>query len=320
MKMSTAAFARSVQARHWQSVIDDVYVPLEFRSGTGKTGFDAELEMHGLDGLEFSRLRADPHAVVRSTSAIGRGGDEVVFVMLPRAGSLCIEQDGRTASLRPGDLASYDASRPCLIESRERFDLTITRLPVSLFRSTGFPVPPPSCTAVRIDRESPVGSLASRYLVQLGDLSRQRDRLGMRATTVSLISTALGGLADDSPKLAREGLRLRAQGVVRDRLGDPALDPAHLAAALYVSLRTLQLAFADVGLSPARFILATRVDRAAHLLADPALAQRSVTEIAFAVGFDDSSQFSRAFKARHGCSPREYRMRECASRDALYDK
>ncbi|MDN5914989.1 MAG: helix-turn-helix domain-containing protein [Pseudonocardia sp.] len=316
--MSTAGLARPGQARHWQSVISDVYVPLEFRPRTGEAGFEAELEMHGLDGFEFSRLRADPHAVVRSAGAIDRGADGFVFVMLPRAGELAVEQDGRAARLRPGDLASYDASRPCLIESREPFDLTIAKLAVGAFRSAGFPAPSSSCTAVRIDRDSAIGSLVSGYLVQLSDLSRRRDVLGVGTTTVSLLSTTFADLG--GPVERREALRRRAEGIVSDRLGDPALDPGRLAAALHVSLRTLQLAFSDVGLSPARFILDMRLNRAATLLADRGHTGRSVTEIAFTAGFGDSSQFSRAFKARLGCSPREYRLREYANPGAPSDR
>ncbi|MBW0101090.1 helix-turn-helix domain-containing protein [Pseudonocardia sp. KRD291] len=318
MKMSTADVARPGRARHWQSVISDVYVPLEFRPRTGGAGFEAELEVNALDGVEFSRLRADPHAVVRSAGAIDRGAGAFVFVMLPRAGELVVEQDGRTARLRPGDLASYDTSRPCRIESGEPFDLTIAKLAVGAFRTAGFPAPPTSCTAVRVDRDSAIGSLASSYLVQLSELSRRRNDLGVGATTVSLLSTTFADLGGTLER--REALRRRAEGIVSDRLGDPALDPGRLAAALHVSLRTLQLAFSEVGQSPARFILDMRLGRAATLLADRGQAGRSVTEIAFTAGFGDSSQFSRAFKARLGCSPREYRLREYTNPGALRDR
>jgi AraC-like DNA-binding protein len=43
------------------------------------------------------------------------------------------------------------------------------------------------------------------------------------------------------------------------------------------------------------------------MLADPRQAGRSVTDIAFTVGFKDSSHFSRAFKDRYGVGPRGYR-------------
>lgn len=36
-------------------------------------------------------------------------------------------------------------------------------------------------------------------------------------------------------------------------------------------------------------------------LTDPAMCNRSITDIAFAAGFNDLSQFSRAYRARYGC-------------------
>ena len=50
-----------------------------------------------------------------------------------------------------------------------------------------------------------------------------------------------------------------------------------------------------------------RVNRAARLLAAPETADRSVTDIAFACGFKDSSHFGRVFAARKGAAPARWR-------------
>lgn len=313
MRVSTLAVPPHHQARHWQSVISDVYVPLEFRPA-GRGGFQAELEVHRVDGLEVSTLRADPHAVVRAPE--GTAADATHFVMLPRAGELVVEQDGRTAHLRPGDLASYDASRACVIASREPFDLTIVKVAAARFRRAGVPQPPRWASAVRIDRESPVGSLAAPYLLRLAELGREHERLGLGPTTVGLLASALAAVGSE-PGTGRDVLRMRSEQLIQARLGDPSLDPSRMAAALHVSIRTLQTVFAEVGTSPARFLLAARLDRAAELLTGPDAAARTVTEVAHAVGITDTSQFSRSFKARHGCAPREFRLRESATRPAL---
>jgi transcriptional regulator GlxA family with amidase domain len=52
-----------------------------------------------------------------------------------------------------------------------------------------------------------------------------------------------------------------------------------------------------------------RVNRAARLLAAPEAADRSVTDIAFACGFKDSSHFGRVFAARMGTAPARWRKR-----------
>ncbi|ALE83009.1 cupin domain-containing protein [Pseudonocardia sp. HH130629-09] len=216
MRIDTTSLEPHRQARHWQSVISDVYVPLEFRPHT--TGsFAAGLEVHRVDDLEVSTLRADPHAVVRAPDRDAA----TIFVMPPRSGALHVEQDGRTALLQPGDLASYDASRACLIESREPFDLTVLKVPGERFRTAGFAVPPTWSTAVRIGAESPVGSLAAPYVQRLAELGRAHDRIGVRASTIALLAAALGSAGED-PRDARAVLRAGATAVLRDRLGDPS--------------------------------------------------------------------------------------------------
>ncbi len=52
-----------------------------------------------------------------------------------------------------------------------------------------------------------------------------------------------------------------------------------------------------------------RLDRCREELEDRRQRARSITEIAFRWGFNDSAHFSRVFKARFGMSPRAVRRR-----------
>ena len=57
-------------------------------------------------------------------------------------------------------------------------------------------------------------------------------------------------------------------------------------------------------MSPAEYLSAVRVERAAHLLAH---SDASITAIAHATGFASSQYFATVFRRARGCSPREYR-------------
>ena len=59
------------------------------------------------------------------------------------------------------------------------------------------------------------------------------------------------------------------------------------------------------GVTPHQWLLRARLNEAAQLLAT---SRRSVTDIAFDVGFDDLSNFMRSFRAEFGLSPRRYRL------------
>jgi AraC family transcriptional regulator len=66
----------------------------------------------------------------------------------------------------------------------------------------------------------------------------------------------------------------------------------------------LRLFKRETGVTPYRFLLQTRLRRAIELLRDTA---RPITEIAYAVGFGDLSNFINAFRREVGVSPRAYR-------------
>lgn len=97
----------------------------------------------------------------------------------------------------------------------------------------------------------------------------------------------------------------RAIRYIDAHLAEPALSPTTIAAGLGMSLRYLHLLFED-GASVGATILGRRLERCHAALRDDA-DHRSISEIAFAWGFNDAAHFSRTFRARFGVSPRELR-------------
>jgi AraC-like DNA-binding protein len=86
------------------------------------------------------------------------------------------------------------------------------------------------------------------------------------------------------------------------RLCDPGLNTAAIADGIGMSDRGVQKAFLrEVGQTPMAFIVDHRLARAAEMLARAD--GRSVTEIAFDVGFNDSASFSRCFRRRYDVMP-----------------
>jgi AraC family transcriptional regulator len=81
---------------------------------------------------------------------------------------------------------------------------------------------------------------------------------------------------------------------------------ADLAAPLRLQPTSFCRAFKQsTGLSPHRYLLEHRVNRAKEMMKDR---KRTLTEIALDCGFSSSSQFSIVFKRITGVSPRNYRL------------
>ena len=70
------------------------------------------------------------------------------------------------------------------------------------------------------------------------------------------------------------------------------------------SVRTLQRRLAQFGLSYANLVQQARFDVAAEMLKDPGLKS---LDIAFSLGYENPSNFARAFRQIAGVSPQEYR-------------
>lgn len=92
--------------------------------------------------------------------------------------------------------------------------------------------------------------------------------------------------------------------MIHERYADP-LTLASLAKHAGMSISRFSCVFREaLGTSPLEYVTDQRMREARRLLREPG---RCVSEVAYAVGFQDSNYFSRAFKQHHGMSPREFR-------------
>jgi AraC family transcriptional regulator len=79
----------------------------------------------------------------------------------------------------------------------------------------------------------------------------------------------------------------------------------------------LRLFSSVLGVTPHQYLIRSRLRRAARLLADDV---RSITDIAFEVGFGDLSNFVRTFHRAAGVSPRIFRQAAKGDRKILQDR
>jgi AraC family transcriptional regulator, positive regulator of tynA and feaB len=121
----------------------------------------------------------------------------------------------------------------------------------------------------------------------------------------SVPSDAAGARAPAPLKKIRE--------VMRHNLSDPDLDCARIAAEVGLSVRQVHAVFSTSGKTLMRHIWEERLDRIAAELANPAIAYKPVSAIAFDWGFNEAAHFSRQFRARFGMPPSKYREQQLAS-------
>ncbi|MFD4358061.1 helix-turn-helix domain-containing protein [Nocardia sp. NPDC058518] len=128
------------------------------------------------------------------------------------------------------------------------------------------------------------------------------------ARTMELLNLALH--TPSTPEQSHSAaLAHAARSYVAEHSSDPRLTPDSVAAHLGCSRRKLEYSLRSIGASaPARLIADTRAERAYRRLTDPH-ESASISDIAYASGFDALSTFHRTFDRRFGESPTEVRQR-----------
>jgi AraC-like DNA-binding protein len=121
-------------------------------------------------------------------------------------------------------------------------------------------------------------------------------------------------LEDREEGSAVEFRRAQIKTFIQENYAKPGLSTEDIANHLGVTPRYVQIALASEGLTPSEYLKVCRLQAARRLLSSTALADRSITEIAFECGFTSSAHFSTEFRKCFGASPRSFRRSATASR------
>ena len=234
------------------------------------------------------------------------------------AGMRQYRQAGKVAVLKKGDTTLIDSAVPWSSECAgdcTRLYLRVPRLDVES-RLRAVPIP----FASRI----PGRGLGAALFHMATSLHQQADALTQEQASaaidayLSLLSACLGGPAAVPAGEPHSAQFLhRAEKYIEDHLPDATLSPSTIAAALGISVRHLHRVFSCRDATVADWIRAQRLQRCWQDLSNPRLREKSITEIAFFWGFNDSAHFSHAFKHHFGVCPRSFRSRTSVSRTNL---
>jgi AraC-like DNA-binding protein len=164
-------------------------------------------------------------------------------------------------------------------------------------------------TARRIDGAAGVGALAAPFFRRLwsgldGGAGAGHDDV---ADSIVALVRALHPAAHAPAYLPGGALLAQIKAYVDEHLGDPALGPAAIARAHFISTRYLHKLFAGEGVSVSDWVRHRRLEACRRDLLDPALAHETIARIARRWALANPAHFSRVFRAAYGCTPSELR-------------
>jgi len=117
-----------------------------------------------------------------------------------------------------------------------------------------------------------------------------------------------GDAQPSDDETAPDSFEDRVRAAVQAHLADPDFSVERLAEEVGCTRRTLTRRIKDAfEQTPSQLIRTVRVERGAQLLDEEA---GTISEVAYAVGFNSLSYFSRCFREHFGLSPSAYRREE----------
>ncbi|MBN9461302.1 MAG: helix-turn-helix domain-containing protein [Burkholderiales bacterium] len=309
--LSTASVEPGQRLAYWTDMVCETYVQLECDPGAGERSIEGEIASDRVATLGLSRVTSTAQRVQRTPARIARANEDYVLVSIQARGEGYVSQDGRTAHLKPGDFALYDSTCPYELRFDGPFRQYVLMIPGPTLRASLPDTRRLTATAVRGERGA--GRLMITMIRALAAdiaLLAPESAAAVADSVTHILIAGLSALpqARQAPPSHLAALhREQIKACVRARLRDPGLSVAGIAAALRLSPSTLHRAWAGEPCSLADWIWTQRLEAARRDLCSPAQAKRSVSDIAFSWGFNDAAHFSRAFRARFGCAPRELR-------------
>jgi AraC family transcriptional regulator, positive regulator of tynA and feaB len=292
-----------------------------FFPGLSVRDFHVNPPLGSMRGLPFGSGRLwtilSPPLLVSHDPAMGAAHSQIFSVMLQLAGSTVAVQCKRRCLLRPGEFCVIDSQRPFELEVTEASS-RIMFMQMPRHAVLGRHPYLEHHTAETFDPTEAGATLLRNLLLNALEFASFLEK-EQRATALAGIIQLLG-----VPKLVtRAGTdemswRVRtALAFIDSQLSDRGLTADRVSKIQGISRRRLdEIMTQSVGAPVTALIWIRRLTQAATELLDPKYASRTVSQIAFAAGFEDAAHFTRAFRRRYQCTPGEWRRRVTHSPEA----
>ena len=308
MVLSTDGLPEKETAPAWQGWMAQLFSGLD-TDLYGDTCFDGHLSVAYAGDVMLTKLDAGRHRVIRDSHRLRDSEAAYLKIVAPWSGHAEVEQYGSKACVSNGSWAIYDTSQPYVVANPQHTEHLIMMVPKQSIAERGLRLE--NLMGRSVGGSAGIARIALQTMRSTyQELDNMTAPLARRAgellvDMVHLSLQALGGQA--TAVTQKQALYDRICEHVASHVRDPGLSVDQVAEALNCSRRHLHNAFAGRDQSLGGFIQQSRLELCMRELHSPALAHRTITDIAMGCGFGNSAHFSRAFKAYAGMSPSEFR-------------
>jgi AraC-like DNA-binding protein len=293
---------------HWSGALWETYGAMDVVP-EGEGQFSASLSRRDFDRLKAVDVRGTPQTFHRTATMIKSDSANDLILTMVVQGSGLLVQDGRTASLGPGEFALLESVRPysmLLDEPTRLIDFTWPRETIGLSESESYEL-----TARPFGSSSPMGRLLSPLLLDLYRMDGGLSPVGsirLANSIADLLVTA--ALELNRPDEFEVRSRHQYDEIIRfieRNLDDPSLSADSVAEAFFFSSRTVHRLFARHGGTVASVVRDMRLEACRQMMLSSVHRGKSISYIASQFSFSSLQVFSRAFTTQYGTAPKAYR-------------
>ena len=277
-----------------------------------QANFRAEMQFQPLPKLTVSRNIVSACRLMRTPEMIRDGDDGLTFV-------ICVE--GRGDAVFGDQTVSLNSGQAMLVPHHRLGGIMVNTdavtLSIRLDRDAAAEIFPSLDEAILRQSQpgDPTIKLLAAYCEQL--MSSNGIPASLASLGSSHIRELMAHLYNPASELARaapfsgvKAARLRSVlNEIARRFRDPAVNAARVGLELGLTGRYVQQLMDGVGLSFSEHVRNLRIDEAKRMLRDPRSSHMRISDVAYAVGFQDLSYFNREFRRRVGETPSDARRR-----------
>jgi AraC-like DNA-binding protein len=301
---STSVVEAADRVAFWEQHNADALVGLTCSTYAPEGLVAKELNLD-LGGYRLADIAGNAHVIERAPTTVRQFPKDATFASLLLEGDAFFYQAGQCVPLVAGDVVVYDTDQPYLFGFGSGMRQLLIDVPRALWMER--------CGRVDLGRPlriagSGPGSAALVARTLRTTLSRTVEDVatyseGMSDQILDLLQmmTTGSGTAVSTSRL------MAAKMFVAEHLTDPSLCTEQVARAVGVTSRHLNRAFAAEGTTVSQYVHDRRLDGARADLTSPHMAEHRIADIASRWAFASQAHFTRAFRARFGCTPTQVR-------------
>lgn len=301
----------------WADLLSRYFIPVEAHRGANEDDvtkttsrfFSGTLVGRRWGSKTMAQLSVNAHAVSRQGTLDGPDDSAHLKLAIQGSGRGIVMQDGKEAVLETGEFAFFDASRPYTVLFDDGSTSQIILFPRQLLN-----LPFDSADELSVmafSQTNPLSRVVTRFSHECVDAMKYLSDPVPRRLVDNLIHLLGTVIANELYSGGSDaGDRHRKQQVMaymEEHLDNPGLNPPTIAAAHFMSVRSLHQLFEHESQTIAETIRSLRLERCRMQLEDPSQDTVLLSSVAAQWGFADSAHFSRAFRQAYGATPSQWR-------------